>query len=151
MNAQTTLTKTTSGISRVRVGADVAQRWLSGLGLVLCALQVAFAALGFWGGYNNGGSRQATESAFEAHAINGQILGVIAVLLLIAGLVSRANHKAWAIPLVLAILLWAVQGLLVGLAFDSGRYFGFLHALDGMVITALFAWLLYDRVQHRLM
>ncbi|MGH3445788.1 MAG: hypothetical protein ACRDPB_10475 [Nocardioidaceae bacterium] len=140
----------TTPASRLRIGADAAQRWLSGLGLVLCALQVAFAAMGFWGGYNAGGSKADTQAAFEPHAINGQILGVVAVILLIAGLVSRANHKAWAIPLALAVLLWAVQGLLVGLAFDVGTGFGFLHALDGMVITALFAWLLVDRLQHRL-
>jgi len=133
-----------------RVFADAAQRWLAAAGALLCVLQVGFAALGFWGGYEDGGTEKVTKSAFEPHAVNGELLGIIAVLLLIAGLVGRANKKAWVIPLVLVVLLWAVQGLLVGLAFGVGRYFGLLHALDGMAIMGLFMWLAAERRRHPL-
>ena len=133
-----------------RVFADIAQRWLAYLGALLCVLQVGLAALGFWGGYEDGGSEKATRAAFEAHGMNGELLGVVAVLLLVAGLVGRANKKSWMLPLVLCVLLWAVQGLLVGLAFGLNRWFGMVHALDGMAIMGLFLWLAADRRRHPL-
>ena len=133
-----------------RLFADAAQRWLAITGALLCVLQVGLAALGFWGGYQDCGSEKVTKAAFEPHAVNGELLGVVAVLLLVAGLVGRANTKAWVIPLVLGVLLWAVQGLLVGLAFGVGPYFGLLHAVDGMAIMGLFMWLAADRRRHPL-
>jgi hypothetical protein len=82
--------------------------------------------------------------------MNGELIGVVAVLLLLAGLVGRANKKARVLPLALAVLVWAVQGLLVGLAFEQSRWFGLVHALDGMAILGLFMWLAADRRRHPL-
>lgn len=137
-------------IGRVRIFADVAQRWLAVLGVALCAIQIALAGLGFWGAARAGMNQAAGEAAFGPHAVNGQVLEWLAAVLLAAGIVARANLKAWIIPLVLAILLWVVQGLLVGLGFGASPLFGGLHALDGTLIAAGFVWLAYDRWQHRL-
>ncbi|MGH7921905.1 MAG: hypothetical protein ACREQM_18465, partial [Candidatus Dormibacteraceae bacterium] len=137
-------------IGRVRIAADATQRWLAILGAALCAIQVALAGLGFWGAAGAGMNQAAEKAAFAPHALNGQVLEWLAVVLLAAGIVARANRKAWIIPLLLGILLWVVQGLLVGLGFGVSQLFGALHALDGTLIAAGFVWLAYDRWQHRL-
>jgi uncharacterized membrane protein YgdD (TMEM256/DUF423 family) len=82
--------------------------------------------------------------------MNGEVLQYLAVLLLILGLVARSGWKAWVIPLVLAVMLFTVQGILVGLGFDVNEWFGFLHAISGTVITAGFVWLMIDRWRHPL-
>lgn len=137
-------------INQARIVADNAEFWLAVLGVVACVFQVALAALGFWGANAAGGTESATRAAFEPHGVLGQVLQYGAILTLIAGIVSRANKKTWILPAVLVILLWVVQGLLVGLGFEVNILFGGLHALDGMVITALFLWLAYDRRRHPL-
>lgn len=131
-----------------RVAADLLQRWLALLGVVLCALQVGLAALGFWEGDLGGGTESAFRAGFAAHGDNGMVLSYLAVLLLILGIVSHANTKAWVLPLALAILLFAVQGPLVGLGFGVSAWFGFVHAVVGTLIMAGFAWLMLDRWRH---
>lgn len=139
--------RTTGG---ARLVADGVQRWLAIAAVALCAIQFALAGFGFWVTAVSGGNQAAGRAAFEPHAIDGQVLQWIAIALLIGGVIAHANKKAWIIPLVLAILLWVVQGLLVGLGFGVSAVFGALHAFDGTVITAGFVWLAYDRWQHRL-
>lgn len=144
-------TPTHVGVKRIapaRIVADGVERWLAVAGVALCAVQFAFAGLGFWATATGGES--AGRAAFEPHAIDGQVLQWIAIALLVCGVIARANKKAWIIPLVIAVLLWAVQGMLVGLGFGVSTYFGALHAFDGTVISAGFVWLAYDRWQHRL-
>ena len=137
-------------VASYRAVIDVFQRWLAVVAVVLCAVQIGFAALGFWGGEAGGGTEAATRAAFAPHAANGQVLQYLAVLLLILGLFTMANWKAWVIPLVCAVLLFLVQGLLVGLGFEVNQWFGFLHAISGTVITAGFVWLMADRWRHPL-
>lgn len=137
-------------VAPYRVAADIAQRWLSVAGFAICAIQVAFAALGFWGSQTNPGDESVGRAAFEPHAITGQVLQYLAVVLLILGLVAMSGWKAWVIPLVLAVLLFAVQGMLVGLGFGASPWFGALHAFDGMIITAGLVWLALDRFRHPL-
>lgn len=150
----TARTPTTPGtvpveIGGYRVGADIAQRWFALLGVVLCALQIGFAALRFWQSLNPG-DEAAGRAAFAPHAMTGEVLQYLAVLLLILGLISRPNLKAWIIPLVVAVLLFVVQGMLVGLGFGVSPWFGFMHAISGTVITAGFLWLMLDRWRHPL-
>lgn len=137
-------------IATYRIVADSIQRWLAMLGFILCAVQIAFAASGFWGVVENPGDQAAGIAAFEPHFIMGKVLQYLALVLLVLGVLSRANWKSWAIPLVLAILLFVVQGVLVGLGFELGRWYGALHAFDGTIITAGFVWLWYDRWRHPL-
>jgi hypothetical protein len=120
------------------------------IGVVTCACQVAFAAYGFWVLALNPGDEQAAMSAFEMHATTGMILSYLAIALLIFGLLSRASWKSWAIPLVLAILLWGVQGMLVGLGFSVSPWYGALHAFSGMTIAGGFVWLTVNRSRHPL-
>jgi hypothetical protein len=140
--------QTSSSVASYRVYADVAERWLALVGVILCALQVAFAAYGFWVFTASG--QDAGEEAFGAHGTNGLVLGILAVVLLILGAVARSGWKGWVIPLVLAVLLFVVQGVLVGLGFSVSPWFGFLHALDGMLIAGGFVWLMVDRWRHPL-
>ncbi|SEB44929.1 Uncharacterized membrane protein YgdD, TMEM256/DUF423 family [Paramicrobacterium humi] len=144
---------TTARVERVagwRVVCDRILQWVALLGLVLALLQVAFAALGFWGAEEKPGDQAWGMAAFEPHAIDGQVLYIVAAVMFILGLLSRANWKVWVIPLVLFILLYFVQGLLVGLGFGISRWFGFLHAVDGVLIIAGFAWVFFDRLRHPL-
>ena len=135
-------------VGAARLVADGVERWLAVAGVALCAIQFAFAGFGFWATATGGES--AGRAAFGPHAIDGQVLQWITIALLVCGIIARANKKAWIIPLVLAVLLWGVQGVLVGLGFGVSTYFGALHAFDGTVISAGFVWLAYDRWQHRL-
>lgn len=133
-----------------RVVCDVIFKWVALLGLLLSLLQVAFAALGFWGAEEKPGDQAWGMEAFAPHAINGMILYGIAVVLFILGLLAMSGWKAWVIPLVLFALLYFVQGMLVGLGFGVSKWFGFLHAVDGVLIIAGFAWLYLDRMRHPL-
>jgi len=144
-------------VAEYRVVLDVIQRWLALLGVVLCALQVAFAAVGFWGSQANPGDQATGMAAFLEHAVNGQVLTYLAAVLLVLGVIAWANWRAWVIPLVVLLLLYFVQGALVGLAFNASgtgfdvtKWFGGLHAFSGMVITAGFVWLFIDRSLHPL-
>ena len=139
--------KTTAGW---RVVLDIFLKWVALVGLILSLLQVAFAALGFWGAEEKPGDQAWGMAAFEPHAINGMILYTIALILLILGVLSRANWKVWVIPIVLFLLLYFVQGILVGLGFGVSKWYGFLHAVDGVLIIVGFAWLYFDRMRHPL-
>lgn len=129
---------------------DVIQKWVALLGLLLSLLQVAFAALGFWGAEEKPGDQAWGMEAFGLHATNGMILYTVAAVLFALGILTLSGWKAWVIPLVLFLLLFFVQGILVGLGFGVSRWFGFLHALDGTLIIAGFAWLYFDRLRHPL-
>jgi hypothetical protein len=148
-NSQVTNSRQSSAsVASYRVYADLAQRWLALVGVVLCALQVAFAAFGFWVFATSG--EGAAREAFEAHGTNGLVLGILALVLLVLGVVARSGWKAWVIPLVLAVLLFVVQAVLAGLGFEVSPWWGFAHALDGMLIAAGFVWLMLDRWRHPL-
>jgi hypothetical protein len=129
---------------------DTVFKWVALLGLALSLLQVALAALGFWGAEEKPGDQAWGMAAFEPHAINGMILYTIAVVLFVLGLLARSGWKAWVIPVVLFALLYFVQGMLVGLGFGVSKWYGFLHAVDGLLIIAGFAWLYFDRMRHPL-
>jgi len=146
----TSTEKTSTPVAGWRVVCDQIFRWVALLGLILSLLQVAFAALGFWGAEEKPGDQDWGMAAFEPHAITGMILYGLAIVLLILGLLSRAGWQVWVIPIVLFLLLYFVQGLLVGLGFGVSRWFGFLHAVDGVLIIAGFGWLFGDRMRHPL-
>lgn len=133
-----------------RVVCDVLFKWVALIGLLLGLLQVPFAALGFWGAEEKPGDQAWGMAAFEWHSINAMVLYAIAIILLVLGVLSLASWKVWVLPVVLFLLLYFVQGILVGLGFGVSRWYGFLHALDGVLIIALFAWLYFDRMRHPL-
>ncbi len=147
----TTVTKPATPAGTVagwRVVVDQVQKWVALLGLVLSLLQVAFAALGFWGAEEKPGDMEWGIAAFGPHLMNGMILYIIAAVLFVLGLLARSSWKAWVIPLVLFVLLYFVQGLLGGLGFGVSKWFGFLHAVDGLLIIGGYAWLYVDRLRH---
>lgn len=137
-------------VARFRTVADVAQRWLATLGVVLCAVQIGLAALGFWGANLHPGNETADRAAFAPHAMMGSVLQWLAIVLLILGLLAMANWKGWVLPLIAGVLLWLAQGMLVGLGFSVSIWFGFAHAVSGTVITAALVWLMVNRWQHHL-
>jgi uncharacterized membrane protein YgdD (TMEM256/DUF423 family) len=149
-STEPTTASTARPVAGWRVVCDSIFRWLALLGLVLSLLQVAFAALGFWGAEEKPGDQAWGMAAFEPHAINGMVLYAIAALLFVLGLLAMSGWKSWVIPLILFALLYFVQGLLVGLGFEVSKWYGFLHALDGVLFIVGFGWLWMDRMRHRL-
>ncbi|MBX3091092.1 MAG: hypothetical protein KF801_01115 [Cryobacterium sp.] len=148
-----TTTETSNAVKPVpswRVVCDVLFKWVALLGLVLALLQVPFAALGFWGAEEKPGDQAWGMAAFEWHSTNAMILYAVAIVLFVLGVLSLANWKVWVLPIVLFLLLYFVQGILVGLGFGVSKWYGFLHALDGVLIIAGFAWLYFDRMRHPL-
>ncbi|GAB3566568.1 hypothetical protein [Spelaeicoccus albus] len=133
----------------VRAIADVAERWVATLGVVLCSVQIGLAALGFWGANLHPGNEAADRAAFAPHAMMGSVLQWVSIALLILGLIALSNWKSWVLPLIAGVLLWLVQGPLVGLGFSVSIWFGFAHAVSGTVITAALVWLMVDRWKHR--
>ncbi|QAY60452.1 hypothetical protein ET475_10940 [Microbacterium protaetiae] len=140
----------TTGTAGWRIGFDRAQRIGAIIGMALCALQVAFAAYGFWVSTQSGGDEAVGRAAFTMHTVTGEVLQYLAAALLVCGLLARSGWKCWVLPLVMAVLLFAVQGPLVGLGFGVSAWFGALHAFDGMLITAGFVWLGVDRMLYPL-
>lgn len=149
-SAESASATTRKPVAGWRVTIDVIFKWVALLGLLLSLLQVTLAALGFWGAEEKPGDQAWGMAAFEPHAINGMILYIVAAVLFILGLLAMSGWKGWLIPLILFALLYFVQGLLVGLGFGVSKWFGFLHALDGVLIIAGFAWLYFDRMRHPL-
>lgn len=133
-----------------RVVCDVLFKWVALIGLILSLLQFPFAALGFWGAEEKPGDQAWGMAAFEWHSINAMALYGVAILLFVLGILSMANWKVWVLPIALFLLLYFVQGILVGLGFGVNRWYGFLHALDGVLIVLLFAWLYIDRMRRPL-
>jgi heme A synthase len=91
----------------------------------------------------------ANASSFNAHRDWGAVLELTALVLLILALVARESGRTMISALVLALLAVIAQNALAGLG-DSNKWFGGLHALDGIVILLLSVWiaLLAWRRQH---
>ncbi|MBX3087757.1 MAG: hypothetical protein KF742_04675 [Cryobacterium sp.] len=151
MSQTQTSTSTAPGtVAGWRITCDAIFKWVALLALICSLVQVALAALGFWGAEEKPGDQAWGMAAFEPHAIMGMVLYGLAALLFVLGILARSNWKVWLIPLVLFGLLYFVQGLLVGLGFEVSKWYGFLHALDGTLIIAALAWLYLDRLRHPL-
>ena len=74
-----------------RLIIDVVQKWVALLGLLLSLLQVAFAALGFWGAEEKPGDQAWGMAAFLPHATNGMILYIVAAVLFAIALVLHLD------------------------------------------------------------
>ena len=129
-----------------RVWADIAQRWLALLGFLASLLDGFYGALGFG---NLMGEVGDPAQAFVPHAIWGQVLEGIAVLLFVLGLIAASGWKAWVIPLALFGLAFFVQGLLIDLGF-GGRLYVLLHVVTGILIIVGFGYLFGNRTRHPL-
>ena len=108
--------------------------------LVLLAVQFALAGFGAFTMV-----RAPADDAYRAHLILGLVIGVMTWLILAAALASgpAADPRTWRPAAVLALLGIPVEPLL-GDAGTKVPAVGALHALTGIAICALAAWLMVE-------
>ena len=129
----------------LRRAAQAGYRWLLLAFLVLGAVQIFLAGLGAFRIDNLGVSG---DTAFAPHRALGFAMGGVALLILVLALIARPGVRAVIASVVLFLLVVLVQSLLASLA-DNTVWFGGLHALDGLAILGIAAFLyLAARRQH---
>ena len=134
-----------SADTRLRRAAQAGYRWALLAFLALGAVQIFLAGLGAFRIDNLGVSG---DTAFAPHRAVGFAMGGVALLILVLALVARPGVRAVLASVLLFLLVVLVQSLLAGLA-DSTVWFGGLHALDGLAILGIAAFLyLAARRQH---
>lgn len=129
----------------LRRAAQAGYRWLLLAFLVLGAVQIFLAGLGAFRIDNLGVSG---ETAFAPHRDVGFAMGGVALFILVLALIARPGVRAVIASALLFLLVVLVQSLLASLA-DNTVWFGGLHALDGLAILGIAAFLyLAARRQH---
>ena len=129
----------------VRRAAQAGYRWLLLAFLVLGAVQIFLAGLGAFRIDNLGVSG---ETAFAPHRAVGFTMGGVALVILILALIARPGIRAVVLAAVMFVLAFLAQSVLASLA-DNTVLFGGLHALDGLAILGIAAFLyLAARRQH---
>ena len=87
-------------------------------------------------------------TAFAPHRAVGFAMGGVALFILVLALIARPGVRAVIGSVALFLLAVLVQSLLASLA-DNTVWFGGLHALDGLAILGIAAFLyLAARRQH---
>jgi hypothetical protein len=129
----------------LRRAAQTGYRWLLLAFLVLGAVQIFLAGLGAFRIDNLGVSG---DTAFAPHRAVGFTMAGVALLILVLALIARPGVRAVVGSVLLFLLAVLVQSLLASLA-DNTVWFGGLHALDGLAILGIAAFLyLAARRQH---
>jgi hypothetical protein len=134
-----------SADTRLRRAAQAGYRWALLAFLALGAVQIFLAGLGAFRIDNLGVSG---DTAFAPHRAVGFAMGGVALLILVLALIARPGVRAVIGSVLLFLLAVLVQSLLASLA-DNTVWFGGLHALDGLAILGIAAFLyLAARRQH---
>jgi hypothetical protein len=133
-----------SEVSGARRAALVAYRWLLLGFLLLGAVQIFLAGLGAFRIDNTGVSG---DTAFAPHRAVGFAMGGVALFIVLLALLARAGTRAAVLSAVLFLLAFLAQSVLASLA-DHSVAFGGLHALDGLAILGIAAFL-YVSVRRR--
>ena len=104
---------------------------------MLGAVQIFLAGLGAFRIDNLGVSG---DTAFAPHRAVGFAMGGVALFILVLALIARPGVRAVIGSVLLFLLAFLVQSLLASLA-DNTVWFGGLHALDGLAILGIAAFL----------
>lgn len=132
---------TTHPLSGARRGADTAYAVLSLLFLAALLVQVFLAGAGAF-------AHRSVQHPFAAHEDLGNVLGIVAVVLLVLALVAHVSKVTMIGAFVIALLTEVAQhGLAQG--GDDNRWIGGAHAADGMIILLLAAWLAVAAYRRR--
>jgi hypothetical protein len=126
----------------LRRRAPAGYRWLLILFLVAGVVQVFLAGFGVFHLHAYGLDATAGDSALTPHPTLGFAMAGIAIFILVLALLARTGRQAITLAVLLVALTSFVQSLLAGLADDHAVYGG-LHALDGLAIIAIAAYLLF--------
>jgi hypothetical protein len=112
---------------------DTVYAYLSALFFAGVLVQVFLAGVGVFG---INALKVANASSFDAHRAWGFVLMLTSLVLLILALVAWQSRRTTISAFVLALLTVIAQNVLAALG-DSNKWFGGLHALDGMLILLL--------------
>jgi hypothetical protein len=121
----------------LRHGIDVAYGYLMAFFVLGVLAQVFLAGVGVFG---INARKVANASSFDPHRAWGSVLMVLAIIALIMALIAWQSRATVISAFVLALLVVVAQNGLAA-AGDSNKWFGGLHALDGMLILLLSIWL----------
>lgn len=127
-----------------RRAAQAGYRWLLLAFLLLGAAQIFLAGLGT---FRLDSTSASGDAAFAPHRALGFAMGGVALVIFILALISRPGMRAITMSAVLFLLAFLAQSLLAGMA-DNTVFFGGLHALDGLAILCIAAFL-YGRAARR--
>jgi Family of unknown function (DUF6220) len=131
-------THTTSReLTGARRQVDVAFNYVALLFVVGIFVQIYLAGVGVFGDHSH---KVADANSFDPHRAVGEILGLIAVVMLILSLIARRSRDVIIGSLLLAILVEVAQHGLAA-AGDDHKWVGGLHALDGLIILGVGGWL----------
>jgi hypothetical protein len=123
----------------LRRGALLGYRWALLAFLLAGVAQIFLAGLG---AFRLQDQAAAGDSAFAPHRALGFSMGGIALLILVLAVIARPGARAVAGSAVLLLLTGLMQSLLAGFAEDH-VIFGALHALDGLLILSIAAYLYF--------
>jgi heme/copper-type cytochrome/quinol oxidase subunit 1 len=130
---------TDAPVTGLRRGAFLGYRWALLAFLLAGVTQIFLAGLGAFRLQDQAG---AGDSAFAPHRALGFSMGAIALVILVLAVIARPGARAIAGSAVLVLLTGLMQSLLAGFAEDH-VVFGALHALDGLLILSIAAYLYY--------
>jgi hypothetical protein len=128
-------------ITGLRRGALLGFRWALLAFLLAGAAQIFLAGLGVFS-LEDQGPAAAGDSAFAPHRALGFSMAAIALLILVLAVIAPPGARAIAGSAVLVVLTSLMQSLLAGLGEDHAVY-GALHALDGLLILGIAAYLYF--------
>ena len=132
---------TVAPITGLRRGAMLGYRWALLAFLVAGVAQIFLAGLGAFR-LQDQGLAAADDSAFAPHRALGFSMAGIALVILVLAVIARPGVRAVAGSAVLVLLTSLMQSLLAGFAEDHAVY-GAVHALDGLLILGIAAYLYF--------
>src|SRR3954468_17142169 len=123
----------------LRRQALLASYWLFTAFLAVGLVQIFLAGLGIFAldGRKLGSPG---ETAFDPHRTGAMVLTVVALLALVAIGIARPGARLIVLAVVLLVLTAVVQSLLASVGEDT-PFFGGLHAIDGLAVLGLAAFL----------
>lgn len=116
-----------------RRGTDRAYAYIASLFMLGVFVQFFLAGVGVFGDH---ASKVQNASSLDPHRALGNVLGAIALILLILALVTRESGKTMLWTFVLALLTVIAQPALAG-GGENNKWVGGLHAFDGVLILVL--------------
>ena len=130
---------TAAPVTGLRRGAFLGYQWTLLAFLLAGVAQIFLAGLGAFRLQDQAG---AGDSAFAPHRALGFSMGAIALVILVLAVIARPGARAIAGSAALVLLTNLMQSLLAGFAEDH-VVFGALHALDGLLILSIAAYLYF--------
>jgi Family of unknown function (DUF6220) len=120
----------------VQKGAYAVYRYLIALFASACVVQIFLAGRGVFGVH--GSAKLDDQKSFDPHRALGEIIGLVAILMLLCALVVWRNRALIGYTFALAFMSEILQH---ALALPKHPWIAGFHALDGIAILGLAAWL----------